>query len=118
MKLLIFLLLPLVYSCTIKNEVQESKVYSELNKSFKDTLRVEKTNSSIVSMELTVTGNITGKGKLIYSHSPFEIERFIELKDSVNEKIETDWYDERCLILFEPQDSFVKGEIKIDFKAY
>jgi len=93
-------------------------VYSELNKPFEDTLRVDVTSTTITRMKLEITGNLTGKGKLYYSHVPFVRKQFIELEGSIEEKIEADWYDARCLIIYEPEDSFVKGEMIIDFKTY
>lgn len=116
MKYLIYITLIILCSCNL-NENKKGKVYSELDKPFVDTLKVE-TVSIISQMELEVTGNISGKGRLSYSHVPFVRKQFIELNGLINKKVKTDWYDGRCLIEYEPENPNVKGEIIINFKAY
>lgn len=116
MKYLIYIPLIILCSCNMSDS-KKGKVYSELNKPFVDTLKVE-TGSTITQMELEITGNISGKGRLSYSHVPFVRKQFIEIVGSINRKVKTDWYDERCLIEYEPENSDVKGEITINFKAY
>lgn len=120
MKALIFLLIIIFCSCNMNNnkKMEKTVIYSELNKSFEDTLRVDATSTKITGMKLVITGNLTGKGKLYYSHVPFIRKQFIELEGTIDEKIETDWYDERCLIIYEPDDTFTKGEIIVVFKTY
>jgi hypothetical protein len=118
MKPLIFLSIIILCSCNMTNENVEGKVYPELSKAFEDTLKAETTSTTITRMELEITGNLKGKGKLFYSHVPFVRKQFIEIEGNVNKKIETDWYDERCLIIYEPENTLVKGEIIVNFKVY
>lgn len=119
-QLILFALLIVFHSCNMNNNNKaiETKIYSELNKSFKDTLRTVQDKGTITKMELEISGNITGKGKLTYSHVPFIRKQTIDLEGSINKKIETDWYDERCLIKYEPENPLVTGEITIKFTAY
>lgn len=118
MRPLIFLSIIIFCSCDMNNKNVEGKLYPELNKAFEDTLKVETTSFTITRMELEITGNLKGKGKLYYSHVPFIRKQFIDLEGDVNKKVETKWYDERCLILYEPENSLVKGEIVVNFKVY
>lgn len=118
MKYLFFLSIIILCSCNMNNKNAEGKVYPELSKAFEDTLKAETTSTIITRMELEITGNLKGKGKLYYSHVPFVRKQFIVLEGNVNNKIETDWYDERCLIFYEPENSLVKGEIIVNFKVY
>lgn len=118
MRPLIFLSIIILCSCNMNNKNVDGKVYPELNKVFEDTLKAEKTSSNITRMELEITGSLKGKGKLYYSHVPFVRKHFIDLEGIVNKKVETDWYDERCLIIYEPENSSVKGEIVVNFKVY
>lgn len=118
MRLLVFLSIIILCSCNMNNKNVSGKKYSKLNKVFEDTLKAETTSTNITRMELEITGNIQGNGKLYYSHVPFVRKHFLDLEGSVDEKVETDWYDEKCLIVYEPADSVVKGEIVVNFKVY
>lgn len=118
-KIMLTTLLILLYSCNITdNNGKDVKVYSRLNKNFEDTLRIVHNPGAITRMELEITGNIKGKGKLAYSHPPFIIEHFVDLQGSIKKTITTDWYDESCLIKYEPEDSLVSGEITIKYVVY
>ena len=103
-------------SCNMSNKCRRKSI-SRANKAFEDTLKAETSNTIITRMELKITGN-KRQGKLFYSHVPFDQKQFIVLEGNVNNKIETDWYDERCLIIYEPENSLVKGEIIVNFKVY
>ncbi len=118
MRLLIFFSIIILCSCNMNNKNVGGKKYPELNKVFEDILEAGTTGTNITRMELEITGNIQGKGKLYYSHVPFVRKHFIDLEGTVDEKVETDWYDEKCLIIYEPADSLVKGEIVVNFKVY
>jgi len=118
MKLLFFLTIIIFCSCNANNKNVERKVYIELNKGFEDTLKAKTTSFNVSRMELEITGNLKGKGKLYYSHVPYEIKYFIDLEGLLNKKIKTEWYDEKCLIIYEPENSFVKGELVIKFQVY
>mgnify|MGYP003399569129 CR=1 FL=1 len=109
----------LLYSCNMANHKgKEVKVYSMLGKSFEDTLRIAHNSTAVTRMELEIVGNINGRGKLTYSHPPFIREQTVDLQGSINKTIITDWYDESCLIKYEPKDSLVSGEIKINYIVY
>lgn len=113
-------LLFLLYSCNITNNngIDVVKVYSRLDNNFEDTLRIVCDQGMITRMELEISGNVNGKGKLAYSHPPFTIEHIVNLQGSINKTIAADWYDETCLIKYEPEDSLVSGEITIKYVLY
>lgn len=118
MRPLIFLSIIILCSCNMNNKNVDVKEYLELNKVFEDTLKAEITDSNITRMELEISGDLQGKGKLYYSHVPFVRKHFIDLEGTINKKVETDWYDKKCLIIYEPADSLVKGKIVLNFKVY
>lgn len=112
-------LLILLYSCNMtNNKGKEEKVYSMLCRSFEDTLRIVHNATAVTRMEFEIVGNINGKGKLTYSHPPFIREQIVDLQGIINKTIITDWYDESCLIRYEPNDSLVSGEIRIKYMVY
>ena len=100
------------------NQFLSKKIYTKLNNCFEDTLVSKNNHNSISRMELRIEGEIRGIGELTYSHYPFSEVTLVILKDSINEEIKTDWYDERCLIKYRPKDSLVKGEVKVEFEVY
>lgn len=119
MKLLYCFIPFIACSCNLVNNHKNSisNEYSILDKSFEDTLKVSSNSSNITKMELRIVGEINGKGKLSYSHVPFNRFKEIVLEGVVNQYLREDWYDERCLIKYEPIDSEVKGELIIYFIA-
>ncbi len=97
---------------------REENEYPDLSKPFVDTLFSNSSKEYLSRMELKLSGKINGKGKLSYSHVPFHRKHTIELTGNVDELIRTEWYDNRCLIKFEPENSSVSGELSISFTTH
>ena len=111
-----FIMLP---SCSHKkNHDSQFVVYSKLNNIFEDTLVSSTRHDFISEMELRIVGKLEGKGMLFYSHCPYTETSAIELEGNINKIIKSEWYDEKCLIKYIPENSLVSGKVIISFEVY
>lgn len=117
MKLFFYLLILNFFSCTMNNSSKDENVHIDLSKSFIDTLRADIKTSPITGMELNITGMINGKGKIYYSHAPFQRKQLLEFEREIDTTILSDWYDERVLIQYDPENNQIVGSIIVNFKV-
>lgn len=107
-----------IYSCFTSTSKYEVKEYTKLTSRFVDTLSVKYQGEIIYRLQILITGNIEEGGTLKYSHIPYEIFKEVKLKGKVDEEIDTDWYDDKVLLIYEPliKDGNVKDNLKIEYK--
>jgi hypothetical protein len=111
-------LLSMLTSCNTNDKMTTTKIYTNINVSFVDTLSVKSNSIDISKMRLEITGNIKGKAKIYYSHVPFKIEQLVILEGKFNEEIVTDWYDKTCLIKFTPESEDTEGQVEVKFIVF
>jgi hypothetical protein len=120
----LFLLISNLFGCkSLSSSKEVIREYTLLGHEFEEILISDKISDFINQITFKIVGNITGKAVIVLYHPPFDRRNRgakirINIEGIINETIKDEWYDKECLIHFIPEDSSVKGEIKISYKVF
>ena len=102
-------------SSSTKYEDYEKLKIVDLDKRFKKILHTD-TKGNIVYLDIYISGEIIGKGKLGLSHYPYENFIEIPIEGKIDEEYYTDWYDSDILIEYIPVDTVNGGSVLLRYK--
>jgi len=78
-------------------------------------LAEEKKPENVNSLYITITGNIDGSATIQRSYKDKKMYNPEMISGKVNLRLGSDWYDDKCLIIYTPSD-VVSGSLKIRYK--
>lgn len=117
-KILFFLgLIVFLTNCSSSNKYEdyEKLKIGDLSKKFKKTLHTD-TKGNIVYLDIHVSGEIIGKGKLRFYHPPYENFTEVIVEGTINQMYTIDWYTNDILIEYIPVDTVDGGSILLRYK--
>ena len=111
------------YNSTFTIQQEELKKYEDyeklkivdLDKNLKKTLNTD-TKDDIVYLDIYVSGEIIGKGKLRLYHPPYENFSEILIEGKIDEEYRTDWYGSDILIEYIPVGTVKGGSVLLRYK--
>ena len=117
-KILSFLsLIVFLSNCSSSNKYEDYEKLKivDLDKRFKKILHTD-TNDDIDLLDIYISGEIIGKGKLRLSHPPYENFSEILIEGKINKEFRTEWYESEILIEYVPVDTVKGGSILIRYQ--
>lgn len=102
-------------SSSNKYEDYEKLKIVDLDKRFKKVLHTD-TKDNIVYLDIHISGEIAGKGKLRFYHPPYENFSEILIEGKIDKEYRTDWYDNDILIEYIPVGTVNSGSVLLKYK--
>lgn len=102
-------------SSSNKYEDYEKLKIVDLDKKFKKVLHID-TKDNIVYLDIYISGEISGKGKLRFYHPPYENFTEILIEGKIDKEYRTDWYDNDILIEYIPVGTVNSGSVLLKYK--
>ena len=118
MRSLVFLSLLIFFvSCSSSNKYEDYEKLKivDLDKRFKKILHTD-TNDDIALLDIYISGEIIGKGKLRLSHPPYENFSEILVEGKIDVEYRTDWYESDIFIEYIPVGTVNGGSILVRYK--
>jgi len=100
-----------------RTQKKEIKKYTSVQSELIDTL-IYKSNSLVTGIKLNIKGNSKGVFSFSYSHKPYKNGNSIELENSFNETIKTDWYEPECVIKIIPSNGASIDSLSLSYEFY
>lgn len=105
----------MILSCSYEPNYTQHPI-KNLSKKVSDTLEVN-TSERVNNLEVLIKGNLKGKATLKFENGSGRYNT-IELEGLVNEVYETEWYDTKCLFIYEPISEIKGDSLILEYRIY
>jgi len=113
-KISLLLFIALMIGCVSKNRLIN---ISDITKNSEIVLNHTDTTKHIFSIHIAIKGEIDGNALIILKDGVNYKKEYRIEKGKIDFNIDTDWYNTKCIVNYEPQD-VTKGELSIEYKFY